>query len=662
MKELPYRQIHLDFHTSPYIPDAGRDFDPEAFVDTLKMAYVESVNVFAKCHHGLSYYPTKVGRMHPALKIDLLGEMLRVLHRDGIKAPIYFPVGWEEVSADNANWLEVGMDGVLGTISPFEANNYKWRKLCLNKDGYLDFVLRQTQEIIDLYEVDGFWYDIIFQKKCVCSDCITEMKSMGLNPQLEADVLKHDFHVLKKFNERVSRYVRERLPETLIFFNGSWGPDGGYDQEYTLSERSRHMTHVEIESLPSELWGYNHFPLFVNYHNRHNAEVVGMNGKFHTAWGDFGSLRNLEALEYECFRMIMNGSKCCIGDQLHPRGKLDGAVYARVGQVFEQIEAREPWCKGSAKQRDIGVLLANRPLETDYAADEGVMRMLLELHLTFDFIDCMDDFSGYRLLILPDRVLCDRALAAKLDRYVQEGGKVLATCHSGLDEAKQEFLFTQAGVTYEGENPYCPAYLLRSEALGGGPDDLEYVMYEQGAIVSAREGTQTLAELGKPYFNRTWDRFCSHRHFPYDGPTGAPAITDTGSVIYIANPLFTDYINMGVRIYRDVVAACIERLLPDPLVRTDLLASAELSLRSQENRQIVHLLHYIAERKSRKLDIVDTRLPLHDFHVEVKTDRMPGTITLEPEGLILEGEMVDGGYVRVHVPEMTGHAMLVLQD
>jgi len=41
---------------------------------------------------------------------------------------------------------------------------------------------------------------------------------------------------------------------------------------------------------------------------------------------------------------------------------------------------------------------------------------------------------------------------------------------------------------------------------------------------------------------------------------------------------------------------------------------------------------------------------------------MPGTITLEPEGLILEGEMVDGGYVRVHVPEMTGHTMLVLQD
>ena len=36
MHELPYRQIHLDFHTSPVIPDIGTDFDPKAFVKTLK--------------------------------------------------------------------------------------------------------------------------------------------------------------------------------------------------------------------------------------------------------------------------------------------------------------------------------------------------------------------------------------------------------------------------------------------------------------------------------------------------------------------------------------------------------------------------------------------------------------------------------------------------
>ena len=135
MKQLPFRQIHLDFHTSPFINDVGNEFNAEEFAKTLKEAKVNSINVFAKCHHGMSYYPTKLGKVHPALKFDLLGEMLNALHKEGIEAPIYFPVGWEETSAENANWLEVNSDGVLGTISPFLSRNYKWRKLCLNKKG-----------------------------------------------------------------------------------------------------------------------------------------------------------------------------------------------------------------------------------------------------------------------------------------------------------------------------------------------------------------------------------------------------------------------------------------------------------------------------------------------------------------------------------------------
>lgn len=36
MEELAYRQIHLDFHTSPAVPVVGEDFNPAEFVDTLK--------------------------------------------------------------------------------------------------------------------------------------------------------------------------------------------------------------------------------------------------------------------------------------------------------------------------------------------------------------------------------------------------------------------------------------------------------------------------------------------------------------------------------------------------------------------------------------------------------------------------------------------------
>ena len=57
-KGIPFRQIHLDFHTSPMIGEIGAEFDAEEFAETLKKAHVNSINLFTKCHHGMFYYPT----------------------------------------------------------------------------------------------------------------------------------------------------------------------------------------------------------------------------------------------------------------------------------------------------------------------------------------------------------------------------------------------------------------------------------------------------------------------------------------------------------------------------------------------------------------------------------------------------------------------------
>ena len=52
MSRLRYRQIHLDFHTSELIPDIGAQFDAKRFAGVLSAASVDSVTLFATCHHG----------------------------------------------------------------------------------------------------------------------------------------------------------------------------------------------------------------------------------------------------------------------------------------------------------------------------------------------------------------------------------------------------------------------------------------------------------------------------------------------------------------------------------------------------------------------------------------------------------------------------------
>ena len=96
---VPIMQTHLDFHTSPDIPSVGSKFSKENFQAALKAGNLESITVFAKCHHCMCYYPTEVGMMHPSLDFDLLGAMVEAAHEIGVRAPIYITAGWSDKDA-----------------------------------------------------------------------------------------------------------------------------------------------------------------------------------------------------------------------------------------------------------------------------------------------------------------------------------------------------------------------------------------------------------------------------------------------------------------------------------------------------------------------------------------------------------------------------------
>lgn len=61
------RQVRLDFHNSPHLTDLLAEFDPRDLARRFKSAHVNSVVVFAKCVHGMGYYPSKIVTPHPAL-------------------------------------------------------------------------------------------------------------------------------------------------------------------------------------------------------------------------------------------------------------------------------------------------------------------------------------------------------------------------------------------------------------------------------------------------------------------------------------------------------------------------------------------------------------------------------------------------------------------
>lgn len=668
MKELPFRQIHLDFHTSPFIPDVGIDFDPQEFAGTLKVAHVNSINIFAKCHHGMSYYPSKIGPMHPSLKRDLLGEMIEALHKEGIKCPIYTTVVWDEYAAENhPEWLQMDSHGKTVGREPYaeaaQTNGERWRYLCLNT-SYMDYLSAQLAEILDSYEVDGLWFDIVMYSEdgCSCNKCVHDMIEKGLNPSEIEDRRTHIYEVLKDAMKRLYDQVKSSKPDALVFFNGRQTID--VNPIKSMRRELQYLTHIEIESLPSGNWGYNHFPMHVRYNQILGKEIIGMNGKFHKSWADFGGFKNKAALEFECFNMLASGTKVCIGDQLHPRGRLEKATYELIGSVMEQIEKKEPWCSGAVPAANIAIMAVNdgeyvRACRPTIKTLEAAMQMLLEDQRQFQIIDSEEDMNKYELVVFPDKVRFDTEMTIKVNNYLANGGKVILSCESGLKSDAEEFA-VDLGVIYSGDSEYKATYLRIGDSIGESLYKTDYVIYEKGKRVTP-SGCEVLAKVVEPYFDRKWNHFMSHQQTPADRESNYAAVIRKGNLVYFAHPIFTTYKKHGNFVFKKLVSNSIDLLLGKDMVNSNLPSTARVTVLDQveEGRRVVHVLHYPIERRA-EIDIIEDVIPLFDIDMKVKTPFVPKKVYLAPEKIDIDFKYEDG-FVEFKISKVNGHQMVAIE-
>ena len=656
--ELRFRQIHLDFHTSELIERIGADFDPEEFAGTLERARVDSVTCFARCHHGYIYYDTERSpeRRHPHLQRDLLREQIEACHARGIRVPIYVTVQWDHYTAErHPEWLCLGEDGRIQGTAPYEAGFY--RKLCVNTP-YVDWLREHVREILETLPVDGFFFDIVQPNDCSCRFCKEGMVAQGLDPSDGEARRGYGLEMVNRFKREMTAFVRRFSEESTIFYNaGHIGP-----RHRKVADA---YTHWELESLPSGGWGYLHFPLTMRYARTLGIGCLGMTGKFHTTWGDFHSFKNPEALQFECFTMLALNARCSVGDQLHPEGKICRTTYELIGSVYSEVEKKEPWCKGATVLADIGVLSPEEFTGGSHTqlprAAMGAVRMLQEGRQQFDVVDTQSDFSGYGVLVLPDEIPVSEELAAKIDRFLEDGGALIASHRSGLNENGDGFALKKLGVELKGEAPYSPDFVVPRGEVGRGLAETEHVIYERGIEVGLVDGAELLAGVTVPYFERDWRHFCSHNHTPSAGEEGYPGIVRKGRCIYFAHPIFGQYAQRAPRWCKQLFLNALEVLLPEPLVQVEGPSGITTALNEQaeEKRWVLHLLHYIPERRGQEFDVIEDVIPLYDLKISVRVEGDVKEVACAPEGEVLEFER-KGGRVEFSLPRLEGHQMVVL--
>lgn len=659
---MRFRQVHLDFHTSEFIPGIGKDFSKSQFQSMLRAGHVDSVTVFSKCHHGWAYHPSEANEMHPHLSFDLLGEMIGAAHEIGVKTPVYLSAGLDEkLARRHPEWLIRDAEDRTRWVKDFMTPGY--HEFCLNTP-YLDVLLAQIHEVVSRYDADGIFLDIVGSRKCRCQYCVSALRAAGQDPRDEAAVTALGEQTYLNYARRVRETIDAVKPGLPVYHNNG-------HQQRGRRDLVRVNTHLELESLPTGGWGYDHFPLSARYAQTLGMDFLGMTGKFHTSWGEFGGYKHPNALRYEAALSLAHGAKCSIGDQLHPSGFMDEATYALIGAAYAEVEAKEPWCSGVESVADIAVLSLEAAREAcpegqalkgqRNVADAGVVRILSEGHYLYDIVDTLGYFSTYKVLILPDEVPVWPELAAAIEAFTAGGGKVLATGRSGLNPAGDAFALN-LGIRWLGANPYRPAYF-RPYFTPGPLLPASFVMYGEGQLVELREG-QSLGHLENPYFNRDVFTFCSHQHTPGTREENGPAMVESSSGIYIAWEVFSDYAEGGHLILKEMVLHALSRLLPRPSLRTDLPARGVTTLQHQpaEKRYVNHLL-YAAPALKGRIEVIEDIVPLRDISVSLNLPS-PAPIQrvyLAPSMTELPFTVSPEGEISYTIPYMENHQMAVIE-
>lgn len=656
---MHYRQVHLDFHTSEKIKNIGSAFDKKEFQEALKRGHVNSITLFSKCHHGWSYHPTMVNEMHPGLDFDLLAQQISAAHEIGVKTPVYISAGLDERYAlKHRGDVVRNKDESTTWVADFLTPGY--HKICMNTP-YLDFLLEQIKEMLDNYDADGLFLDISNVQPCYCERCMNQMISEGKNPENISDVIEFAEKVYENYAKRVRDVVDEIKPGLPVFHNGGHIQKGRRDIAFSNS-------HLEIESLPTGGYGYEHFPVSASYARTLGVEYCGMTGKFHQTWGEFGGFKHPNALRYETALSLANGAACSIGDQLHPDGMMDKATYELIGKAYEEVELKEKYISDARNIADIGVF-SKEAAENGYGekksvhtapeidpGDLGCVKILTEGKFLFNYIDIHEDFGKYKVIILPDKILADEILEEKLIDYVKQGGKVLASGISATDKNGRFVL--DFGAVFDGKNDYCPDYLRPGFELQSISNSA-YVMFYGGYKIKNITG-KILGERENPYFNRTIEHFSSHQHAPNDKSSREPAIVGGDAGIYIGWNIFEEYANKGTIWSKEIVCNLLDRLIENKSVITNLPSQGVITLMHKENEKIVHLLYASPVKRGRNVEIIEDIIPIFDTDVSVFCTQKAKKVYLAPQGTELNF-VQECGYVRFKVDKFECHQMVLIE-
>lgn len=660
-----YFGLHYDLHANSGDTDLGTRCDPSELCPMLRLMGPDFVQTDCKGHPGQTSWFSRVpdATVSPGVVKDALAQWRAATRQLGMPLHCHYSGIWDKAAGQkHPEWCVRGPDD-RPAGAPFgpDAGKPAGEKMC-PRSGYLEgLLIPQMIELIDRYEVDGFWVDgdLWAVEPCYCERCraaFTERTGIAAPPADEKDPNWPAWwnFTRESFEAYVTRYcdaVHAHKPGVLVCSNWLqtfrnpgpptvptdwisgdnswvWGLDGSRCEARFLSTRGKPWDIM--------LW---------SFYCSH-----GM-GRADSPW----TMKPVQMLQQEAAVLLAFGGNVQVYESATGlrNGQLVPWRMKRLRDMARFVRRRRELCQGSETLPQIAVLhsehhVRSRPAGrnlmwgVDTAPVQGAVFSALECSYGVDILDewaLLPRLSQFPVIVAPEQDRVSDAMVAALKDYVARGGRLLITGAAACDRFGAEFLGVTAGRLEEGKAYYVPA------ADGMVP------LYSAVWRLVECAGARPLARLGTT-------------SLPNDRLLPNPAATlhrvGRGTVLYVPCDLFRDFQHNRYPLTREFVRQCLRRLAPGLGVKVRAPACVDVALRRLGRRTLVHLVNRASgipnQPNNGAIDEIPAAGPIT---VRIVCRRAPRRVRLAFE----EGPVQwtwSRGVLRAVIPSVRIHAALVI--
>jgi hypothetical protein len=291
----------------------------------------------------------------------------------------------------------------------------------------------------------------------------------------------------------------------------------------------------------------------------------------------------------------------------------------------------------------------------------GLCRMLSELKYTYNIIFREDDFSKYKVIVLPNDMLLDNCLAEKLEKYLQNGGRIISCGCGGLNCEKMDFALNdyKSAIEFCSQDERTTSYFRLKEDFCQKYQDIDWATY-QPSIKMRVQNAKTLARDVGLFFDKHYDGKFNYLYLPPKEETEYTCVAKTNNFAHFAFDIFESYGTNYSGVHREMFKEVLNDFLPNPYIKAEELPlSARVTLTKAEKYSNLNIKVTYPEAKcgTGRIDEHNTLPRGRKICVLGKYEKAVCAHTNEA----LQIKNV-GDYTEITLPEIVGFLMVLLYE